>query len=240
MSREPTPEPDDRRAVLVAGGTGALGGAVVRELLSDGREVTATWIRKDERERLESELGGEPRFGLVEANLGDPEGAGAAVAAAGPSLGAVVNLVGGYAGGHRVGDADPGELDRMIALNLRPLFLLARAAMPVLVGAGGGALVGVSARPAVEPRGGDSAYAAAKAAVLGLIRSVAAEYRDDGVRANAVLPSAMDTPANRAAMPKADHSRWVPPEEVARVIRFLVSEASAPTSGAAIPVYGRA
>jgi NAD(P)-dependent dehydrogenase (short-subunit alcohol dehydrogenase family) len=233
-------EPDARRGVLVAGGTGALGGAVVRELLGAGREVTVTWIRRDERERMEADLGGEPDLRLVEANLTDPEGAGAAVEAVGPSLGAVVNLVGGYAGGRKVGEADPGEIDRMIALNVRPLFLLARAGLPVLAGGGGGALVGVSARTALEPRGGDSAYAAAKAAVLGLVRSMAAEYRDEGVRVNAILPSAIDTPANRESMPDADHGRWVAPEEIARVVRFLVSDESAPTSGAAIPVYGRA
>lgn len=233
-------EPDARRGVLVAGGTGALGGAVVRELVDAGRDVTATWIRRNERERMEAELGGEPGLRLVEAHLGDPEGAAAAVEAVGPSLGAVVNLVGGYAGGRRVGDADPGELDRMLAVNVRPLFLLARAALPVLEEGGGGAFLGVSARTALEPRGGDSAYAAAKAAVLGLVRSMAVEYRDRGVRVNAILPSAIDTPANRESMPKADHSRWVPPEEIARVVRFLVSEESAPTSGAAIPVYGRA
>lgn len=234
------PAPDRPPGVLVAGGTGALGRAVVRELLSDGREITATWIRKDERERLEAELGAERGFALVEANLADPEGAHAAVEAAGSSLGAVVNLVGGYTGGRRVGDADPGELDRMLALNLRPLFLLARAAMPVLSGAGGGAFVGVSARPALEPRGGDAAYAASKAAVLSLIRSLAVEYRDERVRSNAILPSTIDTPANRSSMPRSDHSRWVSPEEIARVVRFLVSEDSAPTSGAAVPVYGRA
>ncbi len=112
--------------------------------------------------------------------------------------------------------------------------------MPVLADAGGGAFVGVSARPALEPRGGDAAYAASKAAVLSLIRSLAVEYRDAGVRANAILPSTIDTPANRKSMPKSDHSRWVSPDEIAGVVGFLISADSAPTSGAAVPVYGRA
>lgn len=229
---------DDRSGVLVAGGTGALGRAVVQELLAAGRPVTATWIRADERDAIESDLGGQTDFALVEANLADPVGAAAAVEAVEGSLGAVVHLVGGYTGGRRVGDADPGEIDRMVALNLRPLYLLARAAMPVLAGGGGGAFVGVSARAALEPRGKDAAYAASKAAVLALIRSLHAEYRADGVRCNAILPSTIDTPQNRAAMPESDRKRWVPPEEIARVVRFLVSPDSAPTSGAAIPVYG--
>jgi NAD(P)-dependent dehydrogenase (short-subunit alcohol dehydrogenase family) len=232
--------PDERHGVLVTGGTGALGRAVVSHLLDTGHEVVATWIVEDERDRLEADLGSAGSLRLVEADLTDADAVGAAVAAAGSQLGAVVNLVGGYTGGHKVGETEPDELDRMVALNVRPLFLLARAAMPMLADAGGGAFVGVSARNALEPRGGDAAYAAAKAAVLNLIRSLAAEYRDAGVRANAILPSTIDTPANRAAMPKSDHSRWVAPEEIARVIGFLLSSDSAPTSGAAIPVYGRA
>ena len=128
----------------------------------------------------------------------------------------------------------------MLMLNLKPGFLLARAAMPRLVEAGGGAYVGVSARAAVQPFPGGVGYITAKAGVIAFVQALAAEYRGDGVRANAVLPSTIDTPANREAMPNADHSKWVPPEEIARVIRFLVSDDSAPTSGAAVPVYGRA
>lgn len=230
-----------RPGVLVAGGTGALGAAVVRDLLDSGREVVATWIDAAEREALEGEVGDRDGFKAVEADLTDPAAAEVAVRAAGSSLGAVACLVGGYTGGHRVADADPDELDRMLALNVKPLYLLARAAMPVLAGApGGGALVAVSARTALEPRGGDAAYAAAKAAVLALVRSLDAEYRDDGVRSNAILPSLIDTPANRAAMPRADRSRWVAPAAIAPVVRFLLSEDSAPTSGAALPVYGNA
>ena len=234
------PQPDGRPAALVTGGTGALGRAVVVELLNGGLEVTTTWIKPDERDRLEGDLGGTPGLRLVEANATDPEEVRAAVQATGASLRAVVSLVGGYTGGRRVGDVDPEELDRMVALNLRTVFLLARATMPVLARAGGGAFVAVSARAALEPRGGEAAYAASKAAVLALVRTLAVEYRDDGVRANAILPSVIDTPANRASMPSSDHSRWVSPEEIARVVGFLASEGSAPTSGAAIPVYGRA
>jgi NAD(P)-dependent dehydrogenase (short-subunit alcohol dehydrogenase family) len=227
-------------AALVAGGTGALGRAVVRELLDHGHAVTVTWRRSDERDQLAQEIGEEPRLSLVEAELTDPEGAAAAVESVGDDLGAVVDLVGGYGGGRKLGEAEPDELEQMLSLNARPLFLLARAAVPVLTAAGGGALVGVASRPALRPSGGDAAYAAAKASVLSLIRSLDVEYRDTGVRANAIVPSAIDTPQNRAAMPKADHSRWVAPAEIARVVRFLVSDESAPISGAAIPVYGRA
>jgi NAD(P)-dependent dehydrogenase (short-subunit alcohol dehydrogenase family) len=222
--------------VLVAGGTGALGQAVLRELVSSGYGVTATWIVDRERERVQNEFGG---VRLVKADLMEAEGAAGAVAAM-DDLEAVVNLVGGFASAPPVHETDPEDFDRMIRLNLRPAFMLARAAMPALTDRGGGAFVCVSARAALRPFAGAAGYVTGKAALLGFVGALDAEYRDRGVRVNAVLPSVIDTPANRAASPDADASRWVPPEQIAKVIRFLVSEDSAPTSGAAVPVYGRA
>jgi NAD(P)-dependent dehydrogenase (short-subunit alcohol dehydrogenase family) len=222
--------------VLVAGGTGALGQAVLRELVSSGYAVTATWIVDRERERVQNEFGG---VRLVKADLMEAEGAAGAVAAM-DDLEAVVNLVGGFASAPPVHETDPEDFDRMIRLNLRPAFMLARAAMPALTDRGGGAFVCVSARAALRPFAGAAGYVTGKAALLGFVGALDAEYRDRGVRVNAVLPSVIDTPANRAASPDADASRWVPPEQIAKVIRFLVSEDSAPTSGAAVPVYGRA
>jgi NAD(P)-dependent dehydrogenase (short-subunit alcohol dehydrogenase family) len=221
-------------AVLVAGGTGHLGQAVVRELLGSGYDVTATWVVPRERERLESEP-----VELVEADLFDPARVDAAVAAVG-DLQAVVNLVGGYAEGPRVHETDPDDFDRLMRLNLRPGYLLARAAMPRLIERGGGSFVGVSARAALRPFPGAAAYVAAKAAVLAFIQALDAEYKHDGIRCNAILPSVIDTPPNREAQPDADYSKWVAPEEIARVVRFLVSDESESVSGAAVPVYGRA
>jgi NAD(P)-dependent dehydrogenase (short-subunit alcohol dehydrogenase family) len=221
-------------AVLVAGGTGYLGQAVVRELLASGYDVTATWIVPEERERLAAES-----VTLVEVDLFDAERTEAAVASV-AELEAVVNLVGGYAEGPRVHETDPEEFDAMMRLNLKPCFLLARAAMPRLAARGGGAFVGVSARAALRPFPGASGYIASKAAVLALIQALDAEYKRDGIRCNAILPSVIDTPPNREAQPDADYSKWVKPEAIAKVVRFLVSEESAPTSGAGVPVYGRA
>ena len=226
-------------AVLVAGGTGALGGAVLSELLDAGHPVTATWVEDRERERVESELGGQEALSLVQADLMDPGAVQTAVDSV-EDLGAVVNLVGGFGAGPRVHETDPDEWESLLRLNLRPGFLLARAAMPRLVERGGGAYVGVSARPALRPFRGAAAYVTSKAAVLAFVQALDADYRGDGVRANAILPSVIDTPANRKAEPAADYSKWVQPAEIAKVIRFLVSDDSSVTSGAGIPVYGRA
>jgi NAD(P)-dependent dehydrogenase (short-subunit alcohol dehydrogenase family) len=225
------------RGVLVAGGTGALGGAVLEALLEGGWDVTATWVEDRERDRVEAALG--DRVRLVQADLFDPDAVAQAVDAV-EDLGAIVNLVGGYASGGKVHEVEPEELDRMLQLNLKPGFLLAGAAMPRLVEAGGGAYVGVSARAALRPFPGAAAYITAKAGVIAFVQALAVEYRDAGIRANAVLPNAIDTPANREQMPNADFSKWVPPAEIARVIRFLISDDSKPTSGAAVPVYGSA
>ena len=223
--------------VLVTGGTGALGGAVLRELLDAGHDLTTTWIVDRERERVEGELG--DKVGLVRADVASPEGAATAVEAV-PDLEAVVNLVGGFMAGPKLHEIEPEDFDRMLTLNVVTAFNVARAAMPVLVANGGGAFVGVSARPALKPFPGSAAYATSKAAVLALVKAIDADYRHDGVRANAILPSVIDTPANRAAEPDADFSKWVPPEQLAKVIRFLISADSEPTSGAGRPVYGRA
>ena len=221
-------------AVLVAGGTGYLGTTVVRELLAEGHDVTVTWIVESERERLESEP-----VELVRADLFDAAQTEAAVAAVG-GLEAVVNLVGGFAVGPHVHETEPQDFERLMRLNVMPSFLLARAAMPRLMERGGGAFVGVSARAALRPFPGAAGYIASKAALLALIQALDAEYKRHGIRCNAIVPSVIDTPANREAEPDADHSKWVPPEQIAKVVSFLVSDESAPISGAGVPVYGRA
>jgi NAD(P)-dependent dehydrogenase (short-subunit alcohol dehydrogenase family) len=222
--------------VLVAGGTGALGEAVLEELSRAGYEVTATWIVEAERERIEAQL---DVVKLVRADLFDPEEAAQAVAGV-PDLEAVVNLVGGFAVGPKVHETELADFERMLRLNLVPGFNLAHSAMPRLVERGGGAYVGVSARAGLRPFPGAAGYVTSKAGVLAFVQALDAEYKGSGVRCNAILPSVIDTPANREAEPDADWSKWVAPAEIANVIRFLVSDESAPTSGAGIPVYGRA
>src|SRR5205807_3050302 len=130
--------------------------------------------------------------------------------------------------------------EKQFRLNLRPAYLMVQAAAPAMIEAGGGSIVCVGTRAALQPFKGAAGYIASKAAVIAFSQAVSVEYRDDGIRCNSILPSVIDTPANRASMPNADHERWVKPAQIAGVISFLLGADSPPTSGAAIPVYGRA
>jgi len=228
------------QTALVTGGTGGLGVAVVEKLLAAGWRVTVPWVAEHEREHMAEH----ERLELVRADLSEPAEVSEAVArAAGEPdapLRAVVNLVGGYAAGARVHETPIEDFEDQFRLNLRPAYLVVQAALPHLIEAGDGAVVLVSSRAALEPFSGAAGYVASKAAVLAFAKALAVEYRDDGVRANAIVPSVIDTPGNRRSMPDADHDRWVDPAEIARVVHFLCSPECGPTSGAAIPVYGRA
>jgi NAD(P)-dependent dehydrogenase (short-subunit alcohol dehydrogenase family) len=227
-------------SAIVTGGTGGLGAAVVARLLDDGWRVVVPWVVDEELTRVDQRDGLE----LIEADLFDPHAAAQVVSAAvaddATPLRGLVNLVGGFAVGGRVHETPIEEFERQFTLNLRATYLMTRAAVPPMMEAGGGSIVCVGTRAALQPFRGAAGYIASKAAVMAFAHAVAVEYRDDGVRCNAIVPSVIDTPANRASMPNADHSRWVKPEAIAKVIAFLLSEDSEPTSGAAIPVYGRA
>jgi NAD(P)-dependent dehydrogenase (short-subunit alcohol dehydrogenase family) len=224
---------------IVTGGTGGLGAAVTRRFLDASWRTVVPW--HDEREL--NRLADHPLLTLVQADLFDPASAAACVAegAADPAapLAAVVNLVGGFAMGARMHETPIEDFERQLRLNLRPTYLTCQAALPHLIAGGGGAIVCVSSRAAVRPFPGAAGYVTSKAAVLALVDALAVEYRADGVRVNAVLPSVIDTPANRAGQPDADHSRWVRPAEIAEVI-FGLCAGQEIVSGAHVPVYGRA
>ena len=228
------------KTALITGGTGGLGTAVTARLLDDGWRVVVPWIVEGELERVRRHDGLE----LVKADLFDPAGVSEAISLASSDADAplrgVVNLVGAFHAGKRVHEAPIEDFEKQFTLNLRATYLVTQAALPQMLEAGGGSIVCVGTRAALEPFSGAAGYVSSKAAVLAFARAVAVEYRDDHVRCNAVVPSVIDTPANRAAMPNADHDRWVGPTEIAGVIAFLLSDDSSPTSGAVVPVYGRA
>jgi NAD(P)-dependent dehydrogenase (short-subunit alcohol dehydrogenase family) len=151
-------------------------------------------------------------------------------------LDVLVNAVGAYAGGTPLWEQDPATLDRMLSLNLRSGYVLLRAVVPMMLAQGRGAIVNVASTAALDHGAGNAAYAASKAAALALVDSLAQDLKGTAVRANSILPSLIDTEANRKAMPKADFSKWPKPEEIARVILFLVSDDAKLIRGAAIAV----
>jgi NAD(P)-dependent dehydrogenase (short-subunit alcohol dehydrogenase family) len=227
-------------SAIVTGGTGGLGAAVVKRLRTTGWRVVVPWIMEAELQRVEDAEGLE----LVQADLFDQpavaEVVRRATARSESPLRGLVNLVGGFDMGGRVHETPIEVFERQFRLNLRATYLMTQAALGPMLERGGGSIVCVGSRAAVQPFAGAAGYIASKAAVITFSQAVATEYRDDGIRCNAILPSVIDTPANRAAMPDADHERWVKPEAIAGVIAHLLADNAGPVSGAAIPVYGRA
>ena len=227
--------------VLVTGGAGNLGRAVTRTFLENGAKVAVPLYKTDTKESLDpltQEFGKNLHTFLLD--LTTERGADDAVKQVvewGGRITAVAHLVGGYFGG-ALADTPVEGWDRMMDLNVKSAYLVARAAIPRMVSGGGGSLVFVSSRASREGRAGHPAYAVSKAALNVLVESIADEYRKQGIRANAVMPGTIDTETNRRAMPNADYSTWTPPEEIARVIHFLTTPAAATISGALVPVYG--
>lgn len=229
---------------LVAGGTGALGGAIVGVLLERGERVCVPWVDEAEAEQLggtHDEARREGRLRLSRCNVADPDQVAAlldVVTADWGPLWLACSAVGGWAGGTSVEQlADLTVLDRQLLVNLRTATAVAREGLRHM-GEAGGRVVLVGSRTVAHPAAGQAAYSAAKAGVLALVATLAEELRGSRRTANAVVPKVIDTPANRDAMPEADHERWVPPRAIAKVIAWLASADSWPVSGAAIPVYG--
>jgi len=215
------------RSVLITGGAGGLGVAVTSAFADAGWRVVAP-VRTPGRL---------PSVVEVTADLTDPASVASAVAVAVADpeapLKAVVNLVGGFASGGLVHETPVEDFEAQFRANLRPTYLVCAATLPYLTA--GGAIVCLSSRSALHPFAGAAGYVTSKAAVLALVDALAVEYKS--VRVNAVLPSVIDTPANRAAMPNSNRSDWVSPAAIAETILFLCSDESRSISGARIPVY---
>jgi NAD(P)-dependent dehydrogenase (short-subunit alcohol dehydrogenase family) len=220
------------RTIIVLGATGGLGRAVTERLRSDGASVLAVDARipaaADRQDQVE----------YVAVDALDEAGVSAAFAAV-PAV-AVVNLIGGYTPPQALSGLDIGVLRQQLELNLVTAAIVTKYALPMLAARGGGPIVHVSSRVAREKGENAFAYSVSKLGVVRLVEAAAAEGREDGVRVNCIMPSIIDTPANRAALPDAAYDRWPKPSELAAVLAFLVSDDAALISGAAIPVYGRA
>lgn len=230
------------KIVLVAGGTGGLGQAASAAFLNDGADLIVTFRNEQEFADLKR-AAGETSSRLRGYKIDVTDEAAVQelmdqIASERGRLDVLVNAVGGYIGGIKVWDLNTRLLDQMLNLNLRSGYVLARAAVKLMLKAGSGAIVNVASKAAIDHAAEASAYAASKAAAVALMDSLAAELKGSGVRVNSILPSIIDTPANRKAMPQADYSKWPKPEEIARVILFLCGDDSKVIHGAAIPVYG--
>jgi len=222
------------KVVLVTGASGGLGTYVTQAFLETGATVIGT-SRKIQQSDFTS-AGFTAMPGEISSRAGAQTIVDGLVARFG-RLDVLAHTVGGFAGGQSVTDTDDATFQRMLDLNLNSVFHILRATIPVLRKSSG-RIIAIGSRAAVEPGPGVGAYSASKAAMLSLVKTVAAENRDAGVTANVVLPGTMDTPANRMAMPDADFARWVQPANVASLIVWLASDAGKEITGAAIPVYG--
>jgi len=236
----------EQDAALVTGGTGALGRAVTGRFLQDGYRVAVTYRSPEEWKALEREYAEAARQGALlglSCDVTQEEPVRRAVGQAAERFGSLrvlAHLAGGYHGGQPVESAEEGTVRGMIELNLISAFWAAKHVIPHAKRGGAGRLLFVSSRGAVEYFPGAAAYAAAKLGLHALVQTLAKELKKSGVTANAVLPSMIDTPANRAAMPDADFSAWVPPDAVAGLLAHLASRDAGYTSGALVPIYGRA
>jgi NAD(P)-dependent dehydrogenase (short-subunit alcohol dehydrogenase family) len=229
------------KVVLVAGGTGGLGRAVSLAFLEDGAQVVVTYRDQQEFDALKSAASNvsslEGHRVDVTNEAATSEFIGKIVALRG-SIDVMVNAIGAYAGGVPLWELGPNVLDQMLALNLLTGYALARATVPIMLKQKGGAIINVVAKAAFDHAAGASAYSASKAASLAMTDSLAADLKGTGVRVNSILPSIIDTPANRKGMPDADFSSWPRPEDIARVILFLCSDDAKVIHGAAVPVFG--
>jgi NAD(P)-dependent dehydrogenase (short-subunit alcohol dehydrogenase family) len=228
------------RVVLVTGGTGALGAAVALGALEAGATAIVTYRDARDRDALvgRASLSARERLHAIQADVTDSESVRRlidGVTARHRGLDALVNAVGGFAAGDLLA-TDARAWDAMLTLNLRSAYLCCRAALPPMLDAGRGRIVNVASRSVVPPAGGFLAYTVAKSGVIALTQALAQEVRGRGVTINAVLPSTMDTEANRRAMPNADRKGWVTPESVARAILFLTSDAAADVTGTLLAV----
>lgn len=232
----------ERPVAVLTGGTGGLGREVARRLADRGFRLAISYLIPDEATDVENALGlDEDRLMVRRVDCTDSEAVTAFMHQVADTWGpfnVLGALVGGWAGGRDVEDSDDVRFERMIDLNLRTSFYAARAALPHLREAEWGRIIMIGSRSAIDTPGGQAGYNVAKAGVIALARSIAQEVGDSKITSNAVLPSLIDTPAFREAIPFADYVSWPTPGEIAAVIDFLASPDSGVINGAMIPVYG--
>lgn len=227
------------KVVLITGGTGALGITLTQRFISSGASTIATYVNeKIEAIKPENKINAE----LIKADITKEDQVVKLISTIVERFGHIdilLNSVGGYLGGKSVTELDEHEWDFMMNLNLKSAFLISKHVIPVMKSSGrGGKIVHISSRTGLKSEGFDSAYAASKSGLIRLVESISRETQESGINVNCILPSIIDTEANRKAMPKADFSRWVKTDDLANVVLFLCSQEAKVITGAAIPTYG--
>lgn len=233
----------DQRVAVLTGGTGGLGTAVAKRLASTGHLLAVTYVRPEESAQFEESLDlDEDRLMLRRVDASSPDEMTAFLQEVEEELGSidiVCSLVGGWAGGRDIEETSDVRWERMLDLNLTSAFVTLRAAIPHLRRSAAGRMVFIGSRAVQDTPAGQAAFNVAKAGVVALARTASIELDDTEITVNVVMPSVIDTPATREALPYADYVNWPTPDEIAKVIEFLVSPDSAVVSGGVIPVYGK-
>src|SRR6476619_3861143 len=228
------------KVVLITGGTGALGKSLTQRFVSSGASTIATYLNDEKIEALKGQntINAE----LIKADVTREEQVVKLISTIVERFGHIdilVNSVGGYLGGKSVTDLEEHEWDLMMNLNLKSAFLISKHVIPVMKSSGrGGKIVHISSKTGLKSEGHDSAYAASKSGLIRLVESISQETKELGINVNCILPSVIDTEANRRAMPKADFNRWVKTDDLTNVVFFLCSQEAKVITGAAIPTYG--
>jgi len=232
----------ENKLVVIPGGTGGLGRHVTTRFLAEGAEVVVPFVSEQELYTFRAEVAGADRVRFERLNAldsGKVERFFEQLVSKWGTPDVLVNLVGGYLFGPTVADAESDHFARMLEVNFYATFNLCRSVLHYMLQRGTGKIINMGAKGGTHGEAHHAAYSVGKAAVIRLTESIAEETKNTAINANCVLPSIIDTPANRQDMPDADHSQWVSPEDLAEVILFLASERARALHGASIPVYGR-
>ncbi len=226
------------KLVLITGGTGALGRAVVKAFNASKATSMVTYI--SDREAESAGAGIRPAD-MIKADITKEDQVTNLVSdivRKHSRIDVLVNVVGGYVGGKGVSELEENEWDKMMNLNLKSSFLISKHVLPIMVRAKQGKIVHISSKTGLKSGGYDSAYAASKSGLIRLVESISEEVKEYCINVNCILPSIIDTDANRKAMPNADFSKWVKTGDLANLVLFLCSDKAKAISGAAIPAYG--
>ncbi|HEY7694704.1 MAG TPA: SDR family NAD(P)-dependent oxidoreductase [Nitrososphaeraceae archaeon] len=226
------------KVVLISGGTGALGRTLVKKFIASGAVTISSFLNEKEAKKLKIE---NPKVELTKLDMLNEGQLLKTIPQLKRQFGTInilVNVVGGYLGGRTIIDLSETDWDAMMNLNLKSAFLITKHIIPLMKSGNGGNIVHISSRTGLKSEGGDSAYAASKAGLIRFVESAAQEFKEFNININCILPTLIDTDANRKAIPNGDFSKWLSAEDLANVILFLCSSGGRVINGSAIPTYG--